>query len=240
MNKFAVVVTGLLLSTAVHAGTMGKEEVKPKFSPYFNVEASATWNCQGTYKVNTANSSQSNNVWGGRFSGGQVWRYNSFGLIAEIGGGYYGKTRNVNQQGGITVNRNFDGYDALVGIMYNLGKYVSANLDIFGDVGFMVQNMRESRTYNYSSFVSGGFMSGVNTQKLITTAALPEFKVGGIYNYTDKLAFIVSYLHVFGSNPDGIVTIQGVPGNSLNINGTQTYANPTFNTLLFGARYYFS
>ncbi len=240
MNKIAISIFGLILSSATQAGSMGKVETPPKFSPYFNLEASATWNGQGVYRVNSALATQTNNIWGGRFSAGNVWRYNSFGLIGEVGGGYYGKTDNRNPLGGVVVNRKFDGYDILVGVIYNLAKYISVNLDVFGDVGFMGQNMRYERIYNYSSFVSGGFIIGSNTEKMIRTAILPEFKVGVIYNYNDSLGLTVTYLHVFGTEPDGSITIQGVPGSSLNINGSQTYANPTFDTLLFGIRYYFS
>ncbi|ETO92075.1 hypothetical protein LOR_50c09850 [Legionella oakridgensis RV-2-2007] len=216
-----------------HAGTMGSVIDKTPV-PYLQGEALYSWNQIKNINSNGLIPSLSKEYWGGRLSGGVIRPYNERILFnAEVGGGYYGgATRRV--PGVIDNHLTIDGYDVLLGIIYKLQYF-----DVYGDIGFMAQNLSQKTTLTASSAVTGG----ANQNSVIEengTHVLPEIKVGGLYHLIKNLDLSLSYMYVFGyknySTSSNIAPSGVTPATT---NQAKYGKNPALSTLFLGLRYYF-
>lgn len=225
--------------SAVQAGTMGAVSTQPTYTPYIVGEASYTGANAGNTVVEGFQYAKSMQGWGGRLGVGIAYpsRFNNTSFTAEIGGGYYGSMQfNSPSVGGTVVdaiNIKLDGYDVLVGALYN----TSYNVDIFGEVGFMVQNYRFSRSTNLGlAHPSSGYF-GTHHFTTSKTQALPEVKVGAIYNFTPNWGITVAYMGVFGSRPSESVSVTQPTATTTLSNISINELNPTLNSVMFGLRY---
>ena len=153
--------------------------------------------------------------------------------MAEIGGGYYGSFNQSAPILGASARTVLDGYDFLVGGAYEINK-----IDLFGQVGLMVQNMHTKVTQNFATQIPGGVYSGIKTSIFSQTEALPEIKVGVMYALTENWKFSVAYMHVFGANVYNN-TMEKITPDAVIESGSLNSQNPTLNSVLFGIRYNF-
>lgn len=236
MKKIALSIAYLTAITAVNAGTMGPAASPPAVTPYVVGEASHTWLDTNKIIVNSITANRTDQGWGGRLGGGAIYNYSdALGFTSEIGGGSYGKqTQTIHNSAGSLVTSNkytLDGYDVLAGAIYKMQYF-----DVFGEAGFMMENLRYNSTQNLNLVSPGGLLSGTVTQKGDNTQALPEIKVGGIYNLYPDWGFTVAYMHVFGSGPKVRETSSSTTTN-IATNAYTNTLNPTLNSLMFGLRY---
>lgn len=234
-------IAALAYGTLAHAGSMGPVATAERHAvPYLSGEGSYTWNDINNVTINGYSGTQSTNGWGGRLAAGIVRPYtDKLSLTAEVGGGYYGSTSTNIYAAGVTGRSSIDGYDVLVGALYDVSYEGVNRLGLFGDVGFMVQNMRTKLTQNYALSTPGGLFSGTTTAYGSQTQVLPELKVGGLYNVCENLDLSLAYMYVFGSNTHGSRTMTA-SASSFALNGTVNRENPALSTLLFGLRYNFA
>ena len=237
MKKIAV----LLLSTCsiAQAGTMGAIATQHTYMPYITAEAAYTGATVGNVVVNNFQYSNSFQRWGGRLGAGIAYPsfINNLNFTAEIGGGYYGSFRATGQTvGGVLAdhyNATIDGYDVLVGALYKTTTYP---IDFFGQLGFMIQNVRNSGTTNLALATPGSGSSGVISAGINNTEVFPELKVGGIYNFNEHWGFSLAYMAVFGSRQymNNNQSLSGLTSVSfVNANGQ----NPFLNSVMFGLHY---
>lgn len=227
---------GLVCSSASYAGSMGTVTKTRCSAPYLGFEGSYTWNAQRSNHLNNSFSYDNEQQWGGRFSVGIVRPVKDrLSFTGEFGGGYYGSTNMKNPSTGVaSLNYSIDGYDFLVGALYNFNQF-----DVFGSVGIMAQNYRRKSTVDLGQAVKGGLFSGMMSVREVDTEVLPEVKVGGLYNINDNLGISLAYMHVFGSSRVNNYTINAT-SSSIRLNGNFDIQNPTLNSILLGLRYTFA
>jgi hypothetical protein len=249
MNKklVAIITSSIIASALANAGTMGVVSSKPAISPYVTLDADYTWTDVDNFVINNVVPNRTLGRWGGRLGLGFMSAINeSWAATAEIGGGYYGSVKISSPSNGIVSNFSLDGYDVLFGGIYNLKSWSNqaflSQLKIFGSAGLMVQNARQKVTQNLALQTPGGVFSGLVTNKSSHTEALPELKVGMLYDVTESLALSVAYMHVFGSTPGAQLTSLATPTPETSIisGGYINSLSPTFDTILFGIRYNFA
>jgi len=232
-NKFFPLLGGLIFISTVHAGDMGSAPLKAR--PYINGEASYNGIQANPSRINGNVSHVSSQHWGGRFAAGMLRFYtDTFAVLGELGGGYYGSKSFTNPQTTVVNTLAVDGYDALVGILYR-----AEYLDLFAKIGFMGENARKTiDVKNLSSAAGGDLVSGSTYTKLNDTQILPEIRVGGIYNLRENLGLTLSYLHVFGSTlstvSNGAATLETGFYTATRVNDQ----NPTLNSVFLGLHYY--
>ncbi|MDF1826779.1 MAG: hypothetical protein P1U39_00650 [Legionellaceae bacterium] len=231
--KVMIPTAALLSLSTAYAGTMGNQTV-PMFKPYLGGEVSYNWIQRDDPSINGFSPRSNVQHWGGRFSVGMLRLYtDTLGFTAEIGGGYYGdETTNIPQVS--TVGKiSVDAYDVLVGALYKFEKF-----DVFGKVGFMVENFRTKvNQQSLSQMSQGTFITGTSDKRWNSAAALPEIKVGGIYNVCDNLGITLAYMHAFGSTPGTVGNLVASPG-SINTTQFANQQNPSLDSIFLGLRYY--
>jgi hypothetical protein len=245
LKKFnGVALIGLITSSIVNAGTIGAVAAAPTVIPYVTLDATNTWLDTNNFLLNNVAPSKTQNGWGGRVGLGINFPVNNaWGATIEIGGGYYGKEK-YNASNGVELRTSINGYDALLGGIYKINNWTQYSflnqLSLFGAAGFMVQDARLKSTLNSTLAVPGGVYGGTTVTKSYGDEVLPELKVGGLLNITDRLGLSVSYLHVFGSNPGATYTTVATPvPPAIATSGYTNYLAPTMDTILFGIRYNF-
>lgn len=237
MKKTLAAAAVLMSISGAHAGSMGPVDTQPAFNPYLAGEASYTWPSVGSNTLNAYSLSKTNQGWGGRLGVGMQYDMPSldkFKFLGEIGGGYYGSYTLSNAVGGVlTLNntQSISGYDILVGGLYNFNQF-----DIFGQIGFMAENVSVNGYQNLALVDAGSAISGQVHSKDNYTQVFPEIKVGGIYNLNANWGLMVDYLHVFGATPSMNVDFSATPTGVVN-NQTYNSQNPTLDSVLFGIRY---
>jgi hypothetical protein len=237
MKKTLAAAAVLMSISVAHAGSMGPVDTQPMFVPYLTGEASYTWMDTNGIDFSAINATTTNQGWGGRLGAGLLHPYtDKLGFTGEIGGGYYGnqKFSLATIKGGIAGNNtaSIDGYDVLVGALYKMERF-----DVFGQMGFMVQNLRTNGYMNIAELTTGGFLKGSVNAKANQTQALPEIKVGGIYNLNTNWGLSVAYMHVFGSTPSMNVQVDATPGAGINTTANSNTQNPSLDAVMFGLRY---
>ncbi|NCT56447.1 MAG: hypothetical protein GW760_01865 [Legionella sp.] len=240
---FGISTAALLSLSLAHAGTMGPGSTR-SFIPFVGGEAAYTWNQIQQLSFNQFVTDNSTKGWGGRLSLGMRLSYSErLSFTSEVGGGYYGNVAGnldasptVQPEGvdaGVLGHTNFniDGYDVLMGAMYQYNK-----IDIFGKFGFMAQNLRAHTTATLSAVIPGGTLSKLTDVKQSVTQILPEIKVGGIYNVNENWGMSLAYMHVFGSSMKTNKTMIGT-NTTLTMSNTQNNQNPTLDSIMFGLMY---
>lgn len=226
---------GALLATAAisQAGTMGEEEINYKTTPFIVAEGNFSWLANKKQVINSVTSVQSNNRWGGRFGAGITREYkDDFSFSGEIGYGYYGRVRSTFPN---AANNGFfavDGLDILAGVLYKLKK-----IDAFFKAGALVSNMRIKETLDTTLSYSTNVVVDSASRNTNYTQVLPEIKTGAMYNYSKNVAFIVSYMHVFGSTPSTTILNSVNERNVLTILNSYSNIhsqNPYIDSVLFG------
>ena len=237
----ATIITGVGFGSLGYAGSMGPmSQVMPSSVPYVGLEGSYSWNQTDGFRLNSQSPNISNQPWGGRLSAGIVRPYSErLRFSGELGGGYYGST-NVNNVNGVTSSRTIDGYDFLVGALYNINQF-----DVFGNVGVMLQNYRIKVTRNLGDMFQGNVLTGTYLTDSDRTQALPEIKVGAIYNPNDFWGISLAYMHVFGTDVKGNSELSGVgtlvpPATTISMNGANYMQNPSLDSIFLGLRYKFA
>lgn len=220
-----------------YAGGMGDAQKSlPNMIPYIGLEGSYTWNQLGAITINSNINSETNDGFGGRLSLGFIHPFTTaLDFSLEFGGGYYGRTKVSSPLAGTNGQMTIDGYDLLGGAAYKIKQ-----LEIFGKLGVMSQNLRSKITRNNSRAVPGGLLSGTETFRINQTQSLPEIKVGLAYGMLrESFNVTLSYMHVFGNNLKINNTITAVPG-AITASGNSNTQNPTLDSIMLGLRYSFS
>jgi hypothetical protein len=230
-----VLSTAALLSLSIaHAGDMGSKPA-PVTMPYFGAEASYNWIQRGESRVNDISSIASIQHWGGRISAGLLRLHTEkLGFTGEIGGGYYGNESISMPRLSTTGKSSVDGYDVLVGALYKLEKF-----DVFGKIGFMIENYRTTTNEaNLSQITQGSFITGSTYVRENRTQVLPEVRAGGIYNLREDLGLTLTYMHAFGSTPSLTGSISASQATGINQTIVAKAQNPSLDSILLGLRYY--
>ena len=240
MNKLILattLVSALASLNIGHAGSVGPiaSESISSWRPFATLEGSYTWNQFDGVAINHLSTSDTNQHWGGRFAAGIVHPISvTLRLSGELGGGYYGSTSPTIPADNLNARFSVDGYDFLVGAAYKINRF-----DLFGKVGLMVQNQRVKLSKNLEKTNPGGFISGTITRSYNQTQALPEVKVGGIYNLNDSWGISLAYMHVFGTNIHSNMTHSATVSGIIT-NGQSDTQNPTLNSVMLGLCYLFA
>lgn len=226
--------TAAFLSLSIaHAGDMGSKPA-PVSIPYFGAEVSYNWIQKDDPRVNSFTNTPSVQNWGGRLSAGLLrFHTEKLGLTGEIGGGYYGnETLTLPQLSAVSKN-SVDGYDVLVGALYKF-----ENFDVFGKVGFMIENLRGSLNQQNLTEIQGNFFSGSSYVRGNKTQVLPEVRAGGIYNLREDLGLTLTYMHAFGSTPSFSGSMSASRVTGINQTTVSKLQNPSLDSILLGLRYY--
>ncbi len=244
MKKTLSMIATLVSSSILHAGAMSSVPTKPALVPYVMGEASYTNIQIATISLNELSVSATKQNWGGRLSAGFVYPVSEkFRFINEIGGGYYGdikkKVGNANSS-----KNSIDGYDVLAGGLYRLrsfdSRYLSGDLDLLAQIGFMLENCRNQLSADLGTLNVGNALHGRTNSKNSVTQALPEIKVGGVYQFNSNWGLSVAYLHVFGAdrNMSQNTKFNILSGMTIDVNAN--LQNPTLDSVMFGLRYSFA
>jgi hypothetical protein len=234
ITKTAISAAFLSLSIA-HAGDMGGSPLSV-FKPYFGAEASYNWIAIDKPSINSILGSSSAQNWGGRLYAGFLRHHTEkLGFTGELGGGYYGDQSINLPQLSSTQRNSVVGYDVLVGALYKFKKF-----DVFGKVGFMVENFRTRTKEQNLKLIEGDFFTGSYDVRSTNTQVLPEIRVGGIYNLRDDLGLTLSYMHAFGSTPSISGSMSSSQAAGINQTAVANLQNPSLDSVLLGLIYYFS
>jgi len=231
----SVISTAAFLSLSMgYAGDMGSKP-PPTSMPYFGAEASYNWIQRDNPHINSLTDRPSTQNWGGRLSAGMLrFHTDKLGITGEIGGGYYGSGTVTIPQLALTSKRSVDGYDILVGALYKLEYF-----DVFGKVGFMIENFRSSvNQQNLSKIDQGDFFTGSSYARFNNTEVLPEVRAGGIYNFRDDLGVTLTYMHAFGSTPSFSGNLLATRASGIHQTTVVKAQNPSLDSILLGLRYY--
>lgn len=225
-------------SASVSAGAMGAVDQAVCLKSFLAAEGGYTWSQTNGYNLSITGydtrfvSQEKMSGATGRLSAGLIRQIDDLGLSAEVGFGYYGSvtsTPSLTVLGGalalpnVSNKSTLSGLDVLVGIAYIDQDY---SYSLYLKAGGLVENM--STNFNTSLTTLDISESGN------ITAALPEIKVGGAYEFDENWSLTASYLHAFGSSPTTHGTINLTTLNThLNAN-TQ---NPSINSVLVGIQY---
>lgn len=240
MSKLLKIGALACISSLAQAGTMGEEDSPPAFNvtPFIVGEASLNWIANKSLVVNNMISTQTNNIWGGRFGAGLTRSYREgFSFTGEVGYGYYGRVRytfsNAANNGYFAV----DGLDMLVGLIYNM-----KDVNLFFKAGGMVENMRIKESLDLTQATSGGVLSGTESINTSKTQVLPALKAGGYYNYNENVSLTLAYWHVFGSTPSAVIS-RSITTSPILV--ASSYKNihdqaPSISSFMFGVQYNFT
>lgn len=240
MSKLLKIGALLCASSLVQAGTMGDKDndVTFKTTPFIVGEASLNWVANKRQEINGIYSTQSNNIWGGRFGAGLIRSYREgFSFTGEAGYGYYGRVRSTFTNSANNGYFAIDGMDILVGLLYNM-----KDVNLFFKAGGMIENMRVKESLDLTKAYAGGIISGQETRNYSKTQVLPALKAGGYYDYSKNISFTLSYWHVFGSTPSAVIsrTARTSPIVVVNSYHNINEQAPSISSFMFGVQYNFT
>ncbi len=202
MNRVHAILITSLLATPSFAASTSSSTFKGDITPIVNhplfvsAEGSYTTNSINSVTVRDASLSKSTNNWGGRLAaGGIYWMSPIVGFSAELGWGYYGKTKFNSDNAGVNNTATIYGLDVLVGADYRYNQF-----DLFIKAGGLNQNVKLVRKTDLSQFVAGGATTGNTNVTTTVTTVTPEIKIGGIYNVNDNLGISLAYAYIFGDS----------------------------------------
>lgn len=189
-------------------------------------------------------SNSENSRFGARIALGAVKQLcELWGLSAEMGWGYYGRTRFPLSSSGfltefldfnaIHVKSSLNGFDLLAGIVFTQTCY-----ELYFKAGALIQNAHTEFNVDRTQFfapVQAGLLGNVNI-KANHTEALPEIKLGGAYYFYDNWAITASWTHVFGTRTKMPINID--PSSTELIIPINT-RNTTLDIAMLGLQYRF-
>ncbi|MDP1603153.1 MAG: hypothetical protein Q8M03_07805 [Legionella sp.] len=240
MSKINTVtaLSALCLSTGLYAGTMGPINTPVGHPLFTSIEGAYTWDEVDDTNINGFLASKSTNHWGGRIAAGATHYSalnNNLSYTAEMGWGYYSRTRITLPLFGANAKNDIYGLDLLVGVNYAFDSF-----DLFLKAGGMVQNVRRELTTDLSSFVTGGSVTGISQATLTSSAVVPEVKVGGVYNFNDSLGLSLAYMYVFGNTNVHATTSRFFDGTTIVSNSSVVGSPVALSTVMLGLRYSFA
>jgi hypothetical protein len=244
MKKLTLIslISALSCNTLVHAGGMG-DYGQCNSAPFISLEGGYTTHTIDDYDYTITGlglrltSIKTSQHYTGRLGAGMLSMIDDrFGMTGELGWGYYGRTKLTPQLvslGDFTIQDTITGFDALVGFAW-----VQPNFGFSLKAGALIQNVTTETTLAIPTFTVPGFPPLVNsfTSKVNRTAALPEVKIGGSYNFDSNWSLTAAYMVALGSNPRTSGDINATTG-ALTFN-TNTL-NPTIHSFLLGVQYTF-
>ncbi len=220
---------------SVHAGAMGATESVPCLSSFFLLEGGWAGNqLKGfNYAVTGGNgqfgSKENNTSYAGVLSAGMLRAVTEeFAVSSEIGYGLYGRTTHSPNSaslglGTLNVKHTLSGFDALAGVAYT-----DLDWSVYLKAGALVLTRTTETTSDLTFLLP---LQAVYKESVHHTAALPEIKIGGAYNFDSNWAVTLSYLHAFGSSTSTKGTIDATHGTITFNNNLQ---NPSVNAVLVG------
>jgi hypothetical protein len=154
-----------------------------------------------------------------------------WGVTSELGWGYYGRTNLTPPSldfGDLSIEHTITGFDALIGLAY-----IQPNFSVSFKAGAMIQNFSARTTATADlALVELGVTSFVS--KVNQTAAMPEIKLGGSYNFDSNWSITAAYLVAIGSASRATGSINPATGA---VSLTTNNLNPTMNALLLGVQF---
>lgn len=237
-TKIATLVSSLVLASGAFAGTMGPVSVADNML-FITGEGAYTWDSIKNTVVQNNIANKTHNGWGGRIGAGVAHHsamMQNLSYTAEAGWGYYDTTKIQLPAYGINARNNIYGVDLLVG-----ADYLWNQVDFFGKVGAMIQNVRMKHNTDLSKFIGGtNFTTTSYSYTLLTqTSVVPEIKVGGAYNFNEQWAVSVAYMGVYGNSVSQNIN-KNYTGSSFSSQTSATGLPVTLNTVIFGLRYSFA
>jgi len=270
MKKY-VAISGLifLLVSSAYAGGMEPVARSPILYTFVGAEGGYTWNDINGIKINTLDSGGDSyfdaGVTSSRNAGGSARVYaglmrliyrDALYFSGEVGWGYYGKTTltlhyitdnpNSSNLNGSTLTDTFNGFDALIGLVYNQPRY-----DLFLKAGALLQNsnLNGHLIVNQPPNPNNNSFSYTNVGvKLTLPQTLPEIKVGGAYHVNENISVSATYAHAFGyatqvnvgalncNNGTGANCTGGTISNTL----ANASVNPSMDIVMLGLQYRFA
>jgi hypothetical protein len=207
---------------------------------FISVAAEGGWNFKqaGAFHVNTLDlgfifGNKTYNELGYRVSAGlQKYLCPNFSLVADLGYGYYGRTKFyfdipseplavdptffVLDQANMLVN--VEGFDLLGGLSYDILKGV----DLFLKAGAMVEHSHTS--LNIAPLRPLWVVGDLNR-----TQILPEIKFGGSIKFCKEIYLTAAYMHVFGHTPTELFNIDvAFPAGTVNVARESTALDTLF------------
>ncbi len=237
MKKIALLplISALSCNTLIHAGGMGDQSYSN--AGFIALEGGYTINTIDNYNFNVVGLNQalssikSTQHYTGILSAGMLFMMDDlYAVTSELGWGYYGRTTlepDFIGFGDLTIQHTLTGFDALIGIAY-----IQPNFSLFLKGGALIQNMQLKTSVEFADPLFPlvtGFTSKVNH-----TAALPEIKIGGSYNFDSNWSLTGAYIFALGSTPKSSGILDATTFTS---NLTSNNLNPTINALVLGVQY---
>jgi len=236
MKKLTLIslISALTCSSLVHAGGMGEQSglcctAFVALEGGYSTASFDNYNFDLVGAPGSISSIKKNQNYAGRLgAGGLAMMDEQFGVTAELGWGYYGKVTldpNNLDFGELTIQRTLTGFDALLGVAF-----VQPSYSLFFKAGALMQNMTTTTTATDNFAIVADTISIKTNQ----TAALPEIKLGGSYNFDNNWGITAAYMLAYGSSSRTHGTFNVNTGETtLYINNV----NPTTNTFLLGIQY---
>ena len=223
---------------SANAGDIGDQTTTRStiINSYLSAEAAYSWyDRPSVFSINNQREEVHHQGWGGRIGAGLLFTpSNNWKYTSEVGWGYYAKSSSSGLQSELHASAIYDGFDLLVGLDR---KY--KNIDFFLKGGAMILDRRHTVSKSLTANLPTSGVIDVSSSHYNTTQVLPEIKVGGIYNITEKWGVTLSYMHIFGSEPSYSSNTSATTGGNITISKSSSQL-PTFNTILFGLNYIFA
>ncbi len=165
--------------------------------------------------ADTLVSNKQNSSGGGRLAAGVMrWLCDEWGVSAEIGWGFYGRTKLNPVSTGVfatipatfSVTNTLSGFDVLVG-----SSFLQPCYSVFLKAGALVESNNVTFEGEFSPVVTPSvFTTNIFRFKDTRTGVLPEVKIGGSYIFNDNWSLTVAYTRAFGSTVRTIATFDPV------------------------------
>lgn len=246
MKKLTLVslLSTLSCSTLVHADCMGGGCAASALNggaAFFGLEGGYSKKNVDGYNFTvfpnggTVTSQEDNNPYVFRISAGMMTPVDDqFAISGEIGWGFYGKTTltpifssslsGFFVPGALTSSYNIYGFDALAGVVFT-----QPSFNVFLKAGALIEGVKVKTNANFYAFNEvDNFNSTSNS-----TSVLPEFKIGGTYNFNENWGLTLSYMYAFGGSP-------GVSGSYETVTDVSTLTvnteSPSISAVMFGVQ----
>ncbi|MBA2648267.1 MAG: hypothetical protein H0U75_01490 [Legionella sp.] len=232
--------TTITFNAPLYAGSMGDMDFNNWGAVFVSLEGSYTKNAIENFNFNIIGTNNSffsvkkNQLYGARLAAGAIGKLiDEFGVSAELGWGYYGRTKLDGIGTGIfETNRStlsetntLTGFDLLVG-----ASFLQPCYSLFLKAGALAQ----TNNVNFNSaFFPTAFTSDRFRFKASITSILPEVKLGGSYIFNENWALTLAYMHAFGSASKTTANFDPVTFTS---NFDTNLRNPSLHSVMVGVQ----